>query len=382
MIKVFAPATDNYKEQTAYAEIEIYKAKSSVTAESYQAYTYCASVIVPKYKLGSSLSEAQQEVIIQCENEAQLLNAGTYKNVTIIAKESKNFEQSSAVVTVEINRARVNLIFKDKTSVWLFDLGVNKNKVGNYTITGQIVDSANYVASIYDATYTVTAGPYYFIAIIIIAFVIILLVLLHNRKFVIEFRENGGSVIPLIETKKKKELLIKQPTKNGYRFAGWYIDSKLMIPFNGKVKRGKQLILYAKWDITKEEEIAQHTNYIVSDIMQKINPPTQQTNISNYEEYSNNLNEEIAEPKVKTEKEILNDIIQKANNNSKPANDDEMNNILTSLNMQYIIQQKQVKKEEKPKTQEEIMQELISKAAENAGNNFEQKSIDDIINNL
>ncbi|WP_159638974.1 InlB B-repeat-containing protein [Erysipelothrix anatis] len=66
----------------------------------------------------------------------------------------------------------------------------------------------------------------------------------------VHFDSNGGSAIPT-QTGLKKDTHIPQPndpTRDGYRFAGWYTDTTLTRPWNFDVDTVHQtMTLYAKW---------------------------------------------------------------------------------------------------------------------------------------
>ncbi len=93
------------------------------------------------------------------------------------------------------------------------------------------------------------------IAIITCLIIVSTMLIACNEKevkyFTITFDSNGGSeVAPLTLEEGASIALPSNPTKEGYIFAGWYIDSSLLESFN---KEDIQLIdnitLYAKWEI-------------------------------------------------------------------------------------------------------------------------------------
>ncbi len=78
--------------------------------------------------------------------------------------------------------------------------------------------------------------------------------------YTVSFESNGGTVVTKIPGIRKGETisLPAEPTKNGYTFAGWYMDSYLTSQFTKESKVNSNLILYAKWTldvVVVEEEV-------------------------------------------------------------------------------------------------------------------------------
>lgn len=83
--------------------------------------------------------------------------------------------------------------------------------------------------------------------------------------FTISFNSNGGTSINSIEVHPLKPFIPKViPTKEGYMFAGWYIDETLLYPMSFHVGANSHLTLYAKW-------IAEDTTLTDLDIAQLVN---------------------------------------------------------------------------------------------------------------
>lgn len=82
-----------------------------------------------------------------------------------------------------------------------------------------------------------------------------------NKTYTVKFNTNGGSSIKSQKVKKGQNLkLVKEPTKPGYIFMGWFTDSKLQHRFDFVTKITKNMTLYAKWekdvhDVKREEWI-------------------------------------------------------------------------------------------------------------------------------
>ena len=65
----------------------------------------------------------------------------------------------------------------------------------------------------------------------------------------ISFNSNGGSSVKR-QVVEKNSLALKplDPTRNGYKFTGWYLDEALTIPFSFSEKVEKNTVLYAGWE--------------------------------------------------------------------------------------------------------------------------------------
>ncbi len=75
-------------------------------------------------------------------------------------------------------------------------------------------------------------------------------------KYTVKFNSNGGSTVKSV-TVKKNDVVTEPtaPTKAGFKFEGWYTDSKLTKKYNFSAKVTKDITLYAKWtEIPKTED--------------------------------------------------------------------------------------------------------------------------------
>ncbi|MCR5786214.1 MAG: InlB B-repeat-containing protein [Acholeplasmatales bacterium] len=74
-----------------------------------------------------------------------------------------------------------------------------------------------------------------------------------NTYFEVTFNTNGGSEVAVQKVKKDDKVIMPtNPTKEGYSFAGWYLESSLSNKFNFDAAINYNLTLYAKWN--KENE--------------------------------------------------------------------------------------------------------------------------------
>ena len=68
-------------------------------------------------------------------------------------------------------------------------------------------------------------------------------------EFKIEFMVDG-EIYDTVTTSGEETIKIPEnPTKEGYTFAGWYIDSALTQSFDLNTKINNSFTLYAKWDV-------------------------------------------------------------------------------------------------------------------------------------
>lgn len=75
---------------------------------------------------------------------------------------------------------------------------------------------------------------------------VIIIIVIRSRKFTITFISKGVK-IKNMRCKKDEEVFLPTPKRLGYRFAGWYLDSKYELPANIKTMPNEDLILYARW---------------------------------------------------------------------------------------------------------------------------------------
>jgi uncharacterized repeat protein (TIGR02543 family) len=68
--------------------------------------------------------------------------------------------------------------------------------------------------------------------------------------FTVSFNSNGGNPVESILVEEGLSVgSIEDPSRDGYRFADWYIDSSFNVIFDDSKVIDKDIELYAKWDI-------------------------------------------------------------------------------------------------------------------------------------
>lgn len=87
--------------------------------------------------------------------------------------------------------------------------------------------------------------------IIVVGIVAIVLVLIFAAKhggYTITFDSNGGTDVPS-QALRYGDLIAEPepPTREGYRFGGWYIDEATNEPWDFDTAVGDSMELYAKW---------------------------------------------------------------------------------------------------------------------------------------
>ncbi len=98
------------------------------------------------------------------------------------------------------------------------------------------------------------------------------------KKITITYETNGGSVIENIEVEEGSYIYIpSSPTKEGYKFIGWYKDAKLTNEIDYYQKVSENITIYAKW----EELIFDITYILNGGINDSRNPLTTTTNTNN-----------------------------------------------------------------------------------------------------
>lgn len=110
--------------------------------------------------------------------------------------------------------------------------------------------------------------------------------------FKVDFVSNGGSEVPSIDKVEENSLITKpkDPTREGYTFAGWYLDDK---SFEIRWEFDKHLViqdivLYAKWDEVgggKEEETTSKPTNPITKETEKTKKSLPKTGISNMSVY-------------------------------------------------------------------------------------------------
>ena len=80
----------------------------------------------------------------------------------------------------------------------------------------------------------------------------IIVIIVKNRKYKITFISNGNIKVKDMRYKKDENVILPIPKRLGYKFVGWYLDSKYTHPANIKTMPNENIILYARW---KEDPI-------------------------------------------------------------------------------------------------------------------------------
>lgn len=84
--------------------------------------------------------------------------------------------------------------------------------------------------------------------------------------YTVTFNTNGGTVIPSQSINNgSKAIVPTNPTKEGYVFAGWYIDENCTIEYNFNTPVTNNITLYAKWNPVLDEEDNENTSDSDSD---------------------------------------------------------------------------------------------------------------------
>ena len=72
-------------------------------------------------------------------------------------------------------------------------------------------------------------------------------------EYVVSFETNGGTIIESITVNADATLqLPSEPTKSGYDFGGWFIDSNFTTIFDETYTLTEDITVYAKWNSTCE----------------------------------------------------------------------------------------------------------------------------------
>lgn len=397
--------SENYEGAIDWFYVKINKADSQFTRNDEflsQSFVYNGKSILPDYQLNNDEQ--------QLECSVEIKDVGTYTNVKLTAKESKNYKSSNIFLDVEVKPAKIKLKAKDLYSIWLLDLknydafevigdyydnaetikddlhinilcSAEKTKLGKFDIV-ITANNPNYEIEIINGTYTISGTPY-FMGLGLLIIIVAIWVILHKKKrFYIEFIENGGSIVKPIETNKKYELKIEVPIKDGCNFDGWYLDEEFTTPFRYKFKRGKQTILYAKWSLSDDYRAYQDEHDQVRQILKDLNIVNDEINEPQEEIFVEDLVVEEL-PKQKTEQEKMLELISGVKSSGPAATDDDIDNLIGFVTHKEYVRPKakQQPKEEKPKTQEEILNELLAKAAQSNAN-ASKEDINNLINNI
>ncbi len=88
--------------------------------------------------------------------------------------------------------------------------------------------------------------------VVVAAFILLIIIIkfmVKHWKYVIRFKTNGGSSVGRVRASKGEYFVLPEPpVKDGYVFAGWFIDKALKVRFIGNcMTRRRSFKLYAKW---------------------------------------------------------------------------------------------------------------------------------------
>ncbi|HEY8445051.1 MAG TPA: InlB B-repeat-containing protein [Bacilli bacterium] len=85
------------------------------------------------------------------------------------------------------------------------------------------------------------------------------------HEYEITFESNGGSKVASVKVFHDQKLQAPvNPTNGEFIFAGWYVDSALLVPYDFNEPVTRSFKLYAKWDVPLVEEEEYSAYYIVT----------------------------------------------------------------------------------------------------------------------
>ncbi|MDD3712799.1 MAG: InlB B-repeat-containing protein, partial [Candidatus Izemoplasmatales bacterium] len=67
------------------------------------------------------------------------------------------------------------------------------------------------------------------------------------NQYTITFITNGGLELEMLTQDYDSEIIIEEPIRTNYQFAGWYLDEELTTPYNFTTMPAYDLVLYASW---------------------------------------------------------------------------------------------------------------------------------------
>lgn len=85
------------------------------------------------------------------------------------------------------------------------------------------------------------------IILVLVSFVFLLTMTSCKKKFELEFITNGGTDISSVTVKKKTNYELPTPSKEGYEFEGWYMNSEFTGEAVTSVTITNNTVVYAKW---------------------------------------------------------------------------------------------------------------------------------------
>ena len=87
----------------------------------------------------------------------------------------------------------------------------------------------------------------FIIVFLILALVLVLIISLNNRGFTIEFDSQGGTNIDSQKHMYGEKINNEIPSREGYRFDGWYLDSDCKNKWDENYEITGSMKLYACW---------------------------------------------------------------------------------------------------------------------------------------
>jgi uncharacterized repeat protein (TIGR02543 family) len=180
-----------------------------------------------------------------------LVEKGIKKDIIIYAKWNIN----QYTITFESNGgSEVQSVTQDyQTSI---TLASNPTKLG-YSFVGWFMDSSLITP------FTLTSMP---------AEDITLYAKWNINSYTIFFDSNGGSIIQNMTLNYNAEITPSIPTRPGYTFVGWFMDSSLITPLILTRMPAQNITVYAKWDLIDYE-----IEYILGGGLNHINNPSSYT---------------------------------------------------------------------------------------------------------
>lgn len=270
MVYVYAPETDNYASATVMARVLIEKLQVQLSANSFQIIKYTGHAIIPEFTSNIDASQVKTSV--------EIINVGKYKDITLYVDETGNYKETSVTLSVLVEPANITVKAKNITSLWLTDIknleyeiidsngfdtsdlniqlhcDVDPYKFGEYAIT--ITSSnPNFIVTQIEGVYSVIVYPHIIAAIVILMIILFILIEQFKLTYIYEFESNGGSLVRPVDSKRFKKSQLPVPTKNGYKFLGWYLDKEFKKPIK-RLRKGKVTTLYAKWEQIEDVKVS------------------------------------------------------------------------------------------------------------------------------
>ena len=82
-----------------------------------------------------------------------------------------------------------------------------------------------------------------------------------GNTYTIKFQSNGGTAVSSMTAVAGESVVLPEaPTRKGYEFVGWYVDSILATPFVAESSVTQNTMLYAKWRLLESDAQASNKN--------------------------------------------------------------------------------------------------------------------------